>query len=94
VVYYVIGDEVVGFTTVGFKNVHIYLKYAMNELFFPSAVHLRSGQVNFKHIVSEVIRHSPNIKSERQLAEETPSMINAEFDEEIERAEDFEAQLK
>lgn len=37
VVFYVYGDEVCGFVTVGYQNLHIYLWEAMKKLIMPTA---------------------------------------------------------
>ena len=41
VIYYVWGEEIVGFLTVGYQNLHIYLHEAMKLLIMPPALHLR-----------------------------------------------------
>jgi hypothetical protein len=41
VVYYIFGEEIVGFLTFGYKNLHLYLWEAMKLLVMPQATPLR-----------------------------------------------------
>lgn len=52
IAYYVYGEEVVGFVTVGYQNVHLYLWEALKLLIFPPAPFLRNKTVDHKKIVS------------------------------------------
>ena len=42
IIWYVYGEEVVGFLTVGYTNLHLYLWEAMKLLIMPPAPHLRA----------------------------------------------------
>lgn len=52
VAYFVYGQEIVGFLTVGFTNLHLYLWEAMKLLIFPSALVLNGLDVDYKNIVN------------------------------------------
>jgi hypothetical protein len=51
VAYYIYGNEVVGFVTVGYQNLHLYLWEAMKLLILPPANQLRNKQITYKDIV-------------------------------------------
>lgn len=52
IVWYVAGEEVVGFLTVGYQNLHLYLWEAMKLLVMPPASLLRNRTVDHKAIVT------------------------------------------
>lgn len=56
VAFYVYRDEVVGFVTCGYQNLHLYIWEAMKALVMPSATVLRTHGTNVDHIVSSVLR--------------------------------------
>ena len=41
IIWYILGEEVVGFCTVGYQNLHLYLWEAMKLLIMPPAIQLR-----------------------------------------------------
>jgi hypothetical protein len=60
VAFYVYGDEICGFLTVGYQNLHIYLHEAMKKLIFPTAAMMRSSDGDFKSIVAALLRMAPD----------------------------------
>ena len=48
IIWYVWGEEVVGFATVGYTNLHLYLWEAMKLLIMPSAFEIRKEMVSYK----------------------------------------------
>lgn len=65
VAYFVYGNEVVGFLTCGYQNLHLYLWEAMKLLVFPSANDIRNHHNAYKQIVSTVLRMRPFITCKR-----------------------------
>jgi hypothetical protein len=55
VVYYIFGEEIVGFLTFGYKNLHLYLWEAMKLLVMPQATPLRQKVISYKDIVAVVL---------------------------------------
>lgn len=49
--FYVFGDEIVGFCTVGYQNLHLWLWEAMKRLIMPTAGMMRAHGGDFKSIV-------------------------------------------
>ena len=94
IVWYVWGEEIVGFLTVGYQNLHLYLWEAMKLLIMPSAPHLRQGMITYKTIVSRVLACRPDIKALRKEQTKIPSVIRAEFTREREKLDDFRKALK
>merc|ERR1712127_368183 len=94
IVWYVLGEEVVGFCTVGYQNLHLYLWEAMKLLIMPPATQLRNGQINHKAIVAKVLSCRPEIKAKRSEITKLPSIIRAEFTRERETLEGFKGALK
>lgn len=45
--FYVYGDEICGFVTVGYQNLHLYLWQAMKNLTMPSASMMREADGDF-----------------------------------------------
>lgn len=84
VVFYVYGDEICSFVTVGYQNLHLYLHMAMKKLLMPTAAQMRAHNGDFKSIVAGVLRIAPNIEAGRQHVLNTPSVIRAEFTRELE----------
>lgn len=93
VAFYVYGDEIVGFVTVGFQNLHIYLWEAMKRLMMPTAAMMRMHDGDFKSIVAGVLKVAPEIEAGRQHTINTPSVIRAEFTREIEELDRFRQQI-
>jgi hypothetical protein len=56
IMWYVYGEEIIGFCTVGYKNLHLYLWEAMKLLIMPPAIHLRSKRMNHKAVVANVLK--------------------------------------
>lgn len=77
--FYVYGDEICGFVTVGYQNLHLYLLQAMKLLIFPSASMMRAAGGDFKSIVSSVLRISPELSTMRLSVLNQPSVMRAEF---------------
>ena len=94
IVWYIWGEEIVGFCTVGYQNMHLYLWEAMKLLIMPPATQLRNGQINHKAIVAKVLSCRPEIKAKRSEITKLPSIIRAEFTRERETLGDFQAALK
>ena len=61
VAFFVYGDEICGFLTCGYVNLHIYLLEAMKQLIMPNAKQLRANNGNFDDIVTSVLRMRPHI---------------------------------
>ena len=53
--FYVYGDEIVGFVTVGYQNLHLYLWEAMKRLMMPTATMMRANDGDFKSIIAAVL---------------------------------------
>lgn len=51
IAYYVYGNEIIGFVTVGYQNLHLYLWEAMKLLIMPAATALRNQTMDYKNIV-------------------------------------------
>ena len=51
VAFFVYGNEITGFMTCGYQNLHLYLWEAMRLLIMPPATQLRNGTMDYKHIV-------------------------------------------
>ena len=94
IVWYVFGEEVVGFCTVGYQNLHLYLWEAMKLLIMPTAVQLRRQYVNHKQVVANVLKCRPEINAKRKEVMKIPSIMRSEFTRERERMDDFRAKLK
>ena len=52
VAFFVYGDEICGFLTCGYNNLHIYLMEAMKQLIMPSAAMLRANGGEFDDIIN------------------------------------------
>lgn len=83
VAFFCYGDEVCGFLTCGYQNLHIYLLEAMKQLLMPTAAMLTAADGNFDDIVNMVLKIRPDIEAGRQYTIKTPSVIRAEFTREI-----------
>ena len=66
VAFFVFGDEICGFLTCGYQNLHIYLLEAMKQLIMPTAAMLQANNGNFDDIVNSVLRMRPHIEAGRQ----------------------------
>jgi len=71
--------------TIGYKNLHLYLLEAMKLLMFPTAKELREQLVDHKDIAKKVLAMRPYIKCKRDQVVKQPSIIRAEFDDELAR---------
>lgn len=94
IIWYVFGEEVVGFVTVGYTNLHIYLWEAMKLLIMPSALELRKNFIDHKAIVARVLKCRPEIDAKRKEQTKIQSIVRAEFTREREQLEDFRVKLK
>ena len=88
------GEEIVGFMTVGYQNLHLYLWEAMKLLIMPPANLLRSEIANHKGIVAKVLKCRHEINAKRKEVVKVPSVRITEFTRERERLEVFKAKLK
>lgn len=89
VAFFVYGEEICGFLTCGYTNLHIYLLEAMKLLIMPSAQQLIANNGNFDDIVTSVLKMRPHIQCGRPWTLRTPSVIRAEFTREIEKTRKF-----
>ena len=55
VTFYIYGNEIVGFVTVGYQNLHLYLWEAMKRLMMPTAAMMRANDGDFKSIIAAVL---------------------------------------
>ena len=94
IVWYVYGEEVIGFMTVGYQNLHLYLQEAMKLLIMPPAKYLRSRMIDHKNIVASVFKCRPEIKANRNGILRTASVIRAEFTREREELEGFRTKIR
>jgi len=94
IIWYILGEEVVGFCTVGYQNLHLYLWEAMKLLIMPPAIQLRQKQIDHRAIVAKVLKCRPEITAKRNDAIKIPSIIRAEFTRELEKLDDFKQALK
>jgi len=94
VAYYVYGNEVVGFATVGYQNLHLYLWEAMKLLVMPPAAFLRTNENSYKDIVRTVLNLRPTIKCKRHDIVSIPSVMIAEFDHELEKSAELSRKVK
>ena len=94
VAFFVYGDEICGFLTCGYQNLHIYLLEAMKQLIMPSAAMLQAADANFDDIVNSVLRMRPYIETGRHYTLQTPSVIRAEFTREIEQLNELRSKFR
>ena len=94
VAFFTYGDEVCGFLTCGYTNLHIYLLEAMKQLIMPTAAMITAADGNFDDIVNSVLRMRPDIEAGRQYTVQTPSVIRAEFTREIDQLNELRAKFK
>ena len=94
VAFFCYGDEICGFLTCGYQNLHIYLLEAMKHLLMPTAAMLTAADGNFDDIVNMVLRIRPDIETGRQYTVKTPSVIRAEFTREIEALNELRGKFR
>ena len=94
VAFFLYGDEVCGFLTCGYTNLHIYLLEAMKQLIMPTAAQLRATDGKFDDIVNSVLKMRPSIECGRKYTVLTPSIIRAEFTREIEELNKLRAKFR
>lgn len=94
IIWYIFGEEIVGFCTVGYTNLHLYLWEAMKLLIMPTATQVRRGHVTYKSIVTNVLKCRPEIEAKRKDIVKIPSQIIAEFTHETEKLDTFRRKLK
>jgi len=92
--YYIYGEEIVGFVTYGYKNLHLYLWEAMKQMIMPNASELKHHDCDFRPIVSRVLQMSPNITANRKITLENPSVIRAEFTRERDELQEMRVKLQ
>lgn len=66
IIWYVWGEEVVGFLTVGYQNLHLYLWEAMKLLIMPPATHFRSGVADHRVMCARVLKCRQDINAKRK----------------------------
>lgn len=93
VVFYVYGDEIVGFVTVGFQKLHLYLWEAMKQLIMPTAKQMREMDGDYESIVRGVLHMAPSITANRKITLQNPSVYRAEFQHEIDDLAVLKAKL-
>lgn len=79
VVFYVYGDEIVGFVTCGYQKLHLYLWEAMKQLIMPTATQMKANDGDFESIVAGVLTMAPSITANRKITLQNPSVFRAEF---------------
>ena len=89
IMWYVYGEEIIGFCTVGYKNLHLYIWEAMKLLIMPPAAPFRSKIVDHRAIVAKVLKCRPEILAKRKATIKMPSIIRAEFAREREKLTEF-----
>ena len=94
VTFYVYGDEVVGFSTIGYQKLHLYLWEAMKQLTMPSAKQIREADGDFEAIVRGILRLGPEITANRKITIQNPSVARAEFPHELEKMTELKAKLR
>lgn len=94
IMWYVYGEEIIGFCTVGYKNLHLYLWEAMKLLIMPPAMPLRTKMIDHRAIVAKVLKCRSEITAKRKATVQLPSIIRAEFTREREKLGDFRSKLK
>jgi len=94
IIWFFKGEEIVSFLTVGYKNVHLYLWEAMQQLLMPPAHEIRIGRLNFENIVQRVMIAREDIRCLRKEQSTIQSVMRAEFTREREKLEEFRGKLK
>ena len=94
VAFFTYGDEICGFLTCGYTNLHIYLHEAMKLLIMPTAAMLTAAGGDFDDIVNSVLRMRPDLEAGRQYTLQTPSVIRAEFTREIDALNELRAKFR
>lgn len=93
VAFYVYGDEICGFMTYGYTNLHLYLHEAMKQMVMPSASMMRKQGGDFQAIVAKVLAMAPHITCDREGYINTLSITKAEFTREIEELDNFRSKV-
>lgn len=94
VAFFTYGDEVCGFITCGYQNLHIYLLEAMKALIMPTAGMLQASDGNFDDIVNSVLKMRDVLEAGRQYTLQTPSVIRAEFTREIDKLNELRGKFR
>jgi hypothetical protein len=94
VIWYIYGEEIIGFVTVGYTNLHLYLWEAMKLLIMPPATQLRNEMIDHRAIVAKVLKCRPEITAKRAETLKIPSIIRTEFTREFEKLDEFKQQLR
>lgn len=93
IVWYFWGEEIVGFMTVGYKNLYLYLWEAMKLLIMPPANLVRSQVADHRGIVAKVLKCRQDINAKRKIIQKEPSVRITEFTRERERLDEFKQKL-
>lgn len=94
IMWYVWGEEIVGFCTVGYQNLHLYLWEAMKLLIMPPAPLIRNKVVDHRNLVTKVLKCLADINAKRKEIIKIPSVRITEFERERERLDDFKSSLR
>jgi len=93
VAFYVYHDEIVGFVTCGYQNLHLYLLEAMKNLVMPPATIFRSFDNNFENIVNAVLNIRHDVLAKRKLVLRVASVMRAEFTHETEKLNELRGRM-
>jgi hypothetical protein len=94
VAFFTYGDEVCGFLTCGYTNLHIYLLEAMKQLIMPTAAMITAAGGDFDDIVNSVLRMRIDIEAGRAYTVQTPTVIRAEFTREVDALNELRSKFK
>lgn len=94
VLYLLKGDEIMGFITFGFQNLHLYLREAMKLLILPNAQMMRLQNLNYKHIVAGVLKHRDRIYAKRHELFNIRTEIHAVKGAEVDYVHELRAKMK
>jgi hypothetical protein len=83
IIYYVYGEEVIGFCTVGYRNIHLYLWEAMKQLVMPPAQRIRSKEVQSRQIIQNILRIKHEIHCKRPILTKYDRVQRTELDYEF-----------
>jgi hypothetical protein len=94
VAWYVYGNEVTGVLTVGYQNLHLYIREAFKHFLMPTAQELRANSGDYKLVVKRVLKTSELIEGDRYHMLRDPSVIKADFTREIESNDQMRARFR
>ena len=94
VAYFIFGDEICGFMTCGYRNLHIYMYEAMRKLMMPTASQLKGVAGDPSLIVNRILHIKSGIECGRPGLLNVPSVLRAEFTREREKLEEFRSGIR